>query len=630
MVDELPRPKATSKTAWCVVLLVVLLVACNKVESQKAHLVSQVANQATEQAPRALPDLSAKTVITTPTIAIKNTAQYATVAHLPYANPNAPKGGTLSMMATGTFNSLNPFIDVGIAATGTFYLYDTLMTGSLDEAHVLYPQLADKVTYDTANTSWVMYHIHPQARFWDGTAVTAHDVKATFEAILHKGLMSWRGFLAGIEHIQVIDKQKVLFYFADGAPKEMYANVGLMPVFAKKDIEKRFDVVSLEPLMGSGAYRLGKVEPARLVEYVQDPHYWGKDVMANRGRFNFAKIKFIYYQDEVVAQEAFKAGQFNFYTVQDDRVWINFPDTHPQIVKRALPNHNPVLMQGLVMNLRRPLFADKRVRQALNLAFDWTWINKQLLFGQQKRLSSFFYGSPLMAVGAPSQAELEILQGLPLNADERSALHGVPVPPVSDGDGINRQNLLKARQLLLDSGFVYRDGKLLDKQGKLATLEILLTEDKHQAILLAYQRHLTRLGFVVRIRRMDNASFLYKKRAFDYDMLIDSFMQGNSPGAEQAYLWGSQSAKQAGNQNTIGIQSQAVDMVIDALTQATTREQVVLYAKVLDRLLLAGEYMVTWGGSNSTKVLYHQEISPPPRLPTAALGLDYWHINRKQ
>lgn len=628
MFHHIQKPQPRLIGMWF--LLGVCLVACDKTDVKERSFAVQ-ANQPikTTQSPRALPDLSAKTVITTSTIAIKNSAKYTNLHHLPYANPNAPKGGELSMMATGTFNSLNPFIDVGIPATGTFYLYDTLMTGSLDEAHVLYPQLADKVTYDTVNTNWVIYHVHPQARFWDGTPVTADDVKSTFDAILNQGLMSWRGFLAGIEHIQVIDKQKVLFYFADTAPKEMYANVGLMPVFAKKDVDKRFGLVSLEPLMGSGAYRLGRLEPARFVEYVKDPNYWGKDIMANRGRFNFDSIKFLYYQDDVVAQEAFKAGQFNFYMVNDDRVWMNFANTQGRIVKQALPNYNPVPMQGLVMNLRRPLFSDKRVRQALNLAFDWTWINKYLLFGQQQRLSSYFYGSPLMATGAPSQAELEILQKLPLNTDERSALYGVPKPAVSDGDGFNRQNLLKARQLLLDSGFVYRDGQLLDKHDNIATIEILVADDKYQAILLAYQRNLTRLGFVVRIRRMDNASFLTKKRAFDYDMLIDSFMQGSSPGAEQAYLWGSQSAEQAGNQNSIGIKSQAVDKVIEQLVQAKTREQVVLYTKVLDRLLLAGEYMVAWGGENATKVLYHQDISPPPRLPTAAIGLDYWYVNRE-
>ena len=606
-----------------------VLAGCDK-PSQPKSLPKATPAKMALKAPKntnIMPDLSAKSVITTETIAIKNTAQYAKATHLPYANINAPKGGELSMSAMGTFNSLNAFIDKGVPATGTFYLYDTLMTGSLDEAYVLYPQLADKVTYDTANPHWVIYHIHPKARFWDGTKVTADDVKATFEAILTKGLMSWRGFLTGIDGIEALDEHRVLFYFNEQASQEMYANVGLMPVFAKKDIDKRFDELSLEPLMGSGAYQVSKAKPNRLVEYVKDPNYWGADIMANRGRFNFDKIKFVYYQDDTVALEAFKAGQFNFRIESDPKVWTAFEPKnikHRQILKAKLTNTNPVAMQGLVMNIRRPLFADKRVRQALNLAFDWTWINRHLLF-EQERLTSFFYGSVLMASGMPSPDERQILQSLPLNQDELSALAGVPQPVVSSGDGVNRQNLLKARQLLLDANFFYRDGRLFDKTGQLAKFDILVADDKHQAILLAYLTQLKRLGFLVRIRRMDNAGFLTKKRAFDYDMIIDRFIQGSSPGAEQAYLWGSQSARQFGNQNTIGIESQAVDSVIQKLTQAQSRQQVILYSRVLDRLLLAGEYMIAWGGMPATLVMYHDDITPPPRLPTAAIGLDYWY-----
>lgn len=628
----MPVMPIVKKPQLCLVLglwfFVATLLGCDKQSVLNTPSFENPPKKIDLDKPKVLPKLSGSTVVTVDTIAIKNNAQYAKAPHLPYANPNAPQGGELSMSATGTFNSLNAFIDKGVPATGTFYLYDTLMTGSLDEAYVLYPQLAEKVTYDTINTDWVIYHIHPKARFWDGTAVTAHDVKATFEAILERGLMSWRGFLTGIDTIQVLDKQRVLFVFNEQAGEHLYANIGLMPVFAKHDIDRRFDDISLVPLMGSGAYQLAKAEPNRLVEYVKDPNYWGVDIMANRGRFNFDTIKFVYYQDDTVALEAFKAGLFNFRIESDHKKWTIFEPSaikNHRIIKAKLPNTNPVPMQGLVMNIRRPLFADKRVRQALNLAFDWTWINEHLLFGQQERLTSYFYGSKLMATGMPTQKEQRILQNLPLNADELSAMQGVPKPSVSSADGFNRQNLLKARQMLLQTGFFYREGRLFDKQGKPVKFEILVADDKHQAILLAYSSQLKRLGIDVRIRRMDNAGFLTKKRAFDYDMVIDSFMQGSSPGAEQAYLWGSQSAKQMGNQNTIGIQSQAVDKVIEQLTQAKTYEEVVLYTKVLDRLLLAGEYMIAWGGVPATLVMYHDDVMPPPRLPSAAIGLDYWY-----
>lgn len=568
----------------------------------------------------------AKGVVTSTVLTVNNDAKYANATHLPYANPDAPKGGVLSMSAIGMFNSLNSFIDQGVPATGTFYLYDTLMAGSLDESYVLYPQLANAVTHNPDDGSWIIYHIHPDARFWDGSAVTADDVKATFEAILTKGLMSWRGFLGGIDAIEVLDSHRVKFYFNQMASADLGASVGLMPVFAKSDIEKRFDQVSLVPLMGSGAYQLELAEPSRRVRYVRDPNYWGRELMVNRGRFNFDTIEYQYFADDAVAFEAFKTGQYRFRIETDIKRWATFDNTarSSAIQKASIINQNPVLMQGLVMNLRRPLFRDKRVRQAMNLAFDFEWTNRQLLYGEYQRLDSYFFGSALQAKGAPSSDELAVLQALPLNQDEQSAIKGVPNQPVSNGDGINRTNLLKARALLLDAGLSYHNGKLHDKDGQVVRLEILAQDDKYQAVLLPYIAHLKRLGIDARLRRMDSSSYLHAKRAYDFDMIIDSFMQGNSPGAEQGYLWGSKSADEAGNQNTIGIKSAAIDSVIDKLSKATSRDETILYAKVLDRLLLAGEYMIPWYGKNTTDVMYYQGYQHPSTPPSSSIGLDYW------
>lgn len=566
-------------------------------------------------------------VITSTILAANHDADYDTVSHLPYANPDAPKGGVLSMSAIGMFNSLNSFIDQGIPTTGTFYLYDTLMAGSLDESDVLYPQLANAVTRNPDDDSWIIYHIHPDARFWDGSAVTAEDVKATFEAILSKGLMSWRGFLDGIDAIEVLDRHRVKFYFRQTASNDLGTSVGLMPVFAKADIDRRFDQVSLKPLMGSGAYRLELAEPSRRVRYIKDPNYWGRDLMVNRGRFNFDAIEYQYYADDAVAFEAFKTGQYRFRIETDIKRWATFRQAQNQnraIQMVSIINQNPVLMRGLIMNLRRPLFRDKRVRQAMNLAFDFQWTNQKLLYGEYQRLNSYFFSSALQAKGKPSHEELAVLQALPLNTDEQSAITGVPVQPISIGDGINRTNLLKARALLLDAGFYYHQGKLYDTQGQVVRLEILVQDDKYQAILLPYIAHLKRLGIDARLRRMDSSSYLNAKRAFEYDMIIDSFMQGTSPGAEQSYLWGSKAADEAGNQNTIGIKSAAIDKVIDKLTQASSKDEIQLYAKVLDRLLLAGEYMIPWYGKNTTDVMYYQGYQYPHRPPNSSIGLDYW------
>ncbi|MFC0819572.1 extracellular solute-binding protein [Moraxella marmotae] len=564
--------------------------------------------------------------ITQSVLAVNNAAQYANASHLPYANPQAPKGGTLSMPAIGMFNSLNSFIDQGVPATGTFYLYDTLMAGSLDEAYVLYPQLAEKVTFSPDDASWIIYHINPKARFWDGSAVTATDVQATYQAILSKGLMSWRAFLGSVEAVEVLDNQRVKFYFDKNAPSDMGATVGLMPVFAKSDIVKRFDTVSLTPLMGSGPYRLQIAEPSRRVRYQKDPNYWGKDITVNRGRFNFDAIEFVYFADEAVAFEAFKSGVYRFRTENDIKRWARFDPQHTNatIKKLAIANDNPVLMQGLVMNLRRPLFADIAVRRALNLAFDFQWTNEQLLYGQYQRLDSYFYGSPLQAKGQPDADERQILLSLPLNHDEKSALDGVPRQPMSDGDGINRANLLTAKHLLQQAGFYYQQGQLMDKTGKAVRLEILVADDKYQTILLPYLNNLKRLGIQASVRRVDNASYIHRKRHYDFDMIIDSFMQGNSPGIEQAYLWGSAAADEIGNQNTAGIKSAAIDEIITRLSQADNRTDIVRYTHVLDRLLLAGEYIIPWHGKNTTDVMYYQGYQHPKRLPSSSIGLDYW------
>lgn len=608
-------------------LVLTLIVGCQELPPDTAQKTAKNSAQDTPKAPIALPNLAKDSVITTSVITQDDTPLSINISHLPYANPNAPQGGSLIMSKVGTFNSLNAFIDKGVPATGTFYLYDTLLTGSLNDSHVLYPQLAHAITYDKDDKSWVIYHIHPKAKFWDGTSVSAHDVKATFEAILTEGLMSWRGFLMGIHHIEVLDNERVIFYFDKNANPELYISVGLMPVFAKKDIDTRFGQIGLVPLMGSGAYRLGQVDVGRSVSYLKDPNYWGSEVMANRGRFNFDEIKFVYYQDELIAKEAFLAGQFNFRFENDLKAWATFDEpSFKHITKHAIPHQNPVSMRGLIMNLRRPLFDDKRVRQALQLAFDWTWINDKLYYGQYERLTSFFYGSRLMATGVPSAKEREILNRLPLNDDEQSALMGISPLPISDGMGHNRDNLLKARELLLSAGLYYQDGKLYH-QGQPASFEILLGDDKMDAVLVMYLKNLQKLGMSVRLRHLDNAGFLNKKRAFDYDMMIDEFMQANSIGAEQAYLWGSKSAHESGNANTIGIQSQAIDVLIEQIIHAKDTDEMVLYAKVLDRLLMAGAYIIPFGGQRTTNVMYHQDISPPPHLPTSAIGLDYWHKN---
>ncbi|MBD7946722.1 extracellular solute-binding protein [Psychrobacter communis] len=573
--------------------------------------------------------------ITTTALGHNSTTEYIDVPFMPYANPNAPKGGTLSLEARGTFNAANKWMTTGVAMVGTDYLYDTLMTGSLNEAFTMYPQLANKVTYDPDDTSWIIYHINPAARFWDGTAVTSHDVKATYDAILTKGPMYIRSYLGDIKDIEIIDKQRVKFVFKSDENKEILLTVGQFPIFAKSSIDTDFEKITLTPLMGSGPYKLGRVDAGRAVSYVRDPNYWGRDLMVNRGRYNFDMIKFVYYQSDEIAFEGFKSGQYRFRPENKASNWAtgyNFPAVKAGLInKETISSENPVPMQGLVMNMRRPIFQDIRVRQALTAAYDFEWMNKTLFHGQYERLQSFFHGSELAATGTPSAAEMQVLSPLlaKLEPIQRQAVLDEWRLPTSDGSGFNRQGLLEARQLLLEAGFYYQDMKLYQPNGKLAQIEILMTGETMGRVLLPYIRNLKRLGFDATLRQVDGPQYYERMRRFDYDMVVDVFAQSLSPGAEQAAFWGSAAADEAGNANTIGIRNIVIDEVTTALANAESRDEIVLYTKVLDRLLRAGHYLVPLYGKSSTNVAYWNQYRHTAKLPSNAIGIDYWWSDKE-
>ena len=572
--------------------------------------------------------------ITTAALGHNSPTEYIDAPFMPYANPKAPTGGTLSLDTRGTFNAANKWMTTGVAMVGTDYLYDTLMTGSLNEAFTMYPQLASKVTYDPDDTSWIIYHINPAARFWDGTPVTSHDVKATYNALLNKGPMYIRSYLGDIKDIQIVDKQRVKFVFASDDNKEILLTVGQFPIFAKSSIDADFEKISLTPLMGSGPYKLGRVDAGRSVSYVRDPNYWGRDLMVNRGRYNFDMIKFMYYQSDEIAFEGFKSGQYRFRPENKASNWAtgyNFPAVKAGLInKETISSENPVPMQGLVMNMRRPIFQDIRVRQALSKAYDFEWMNKTLFHGQYERLQSFFHGSELAATGTPSAAEMEVLTPLlsKLEPIQRQAVLAEWQLPTSDGSGFNRAELLKARQLLLDAGFYYQDMKLYQPDGKLAQIEVLMTGDSMGRVLLPYIRNLKRLGFDVSLRQVDGPQYYERVRRFDYDMVVDVFAQSLSPGAEQIGFWGSSTADQAGNRNTIGIKNAAIDTVIEKLGNAKNRDEIVLYTHVLDRLLRAGHYLVPLYGKSATNVAYWNQYRHTEKLPSNAIGIDYWWTDK--
>lgn len=581
-----------------------------------------------------LATISHAEIITTTALGHNSTAVHKNAPYMPYANPNAPTGGTLSLDARGSFNSAKKWTTTGMPMAGTDYLYDTLMTGSLNEAFTMYPQLASKVTYDTEDASWIIYHINPKARFWDGTPVTSSDVKATFDALLSKGPMSIRSYLADIKAVQVLDNNRVKFTFQSADNREILLTVGQFPIFSKATVDKDFDTISFTPLMGSGPYKLAKVDAGRSVTYVRDPNYWGRQLMVNRGRYNFDRIKFVYYGSDEIAFEGFKSGQYRFRSENKASNWAksyDFPATQAGlIVKEEIPNGNPMPMQGFVMNMRRPLFQDIRVRQALTAAYDFEWMNATLFHGQYERPQSYFHGSELAAKGEPTAAELQVIQPLlaKLEPVQRSEVMKAWQLPKTDGKGFNREGLLKARQLLLDAGFYYQDMRLYQPDGKPAKLEILMTGDTMGRVILPYIRSLQRLGFDAKLRQVDAPQYYERVRRFDYDMTVDVFAQSLSPGAEQAYFWGSKAADEEGNSNTAGIKNTAIDEVIAKLIAADNRDEIILYTKVLDRLLRAGYYVVPTYGKSTTNVAYWDEYRHVATHPSNAVAIDYWWVDQ--
>ncbi len=567
-------------------------------------------------------------------LAHNSTSDFADKSHMPYANPNAPKGGILSMKASGTFNSAKAWTTKGVAMAGTNYLYDNLMSGSLNEAFTMYPLLAEKVTFDPEDKTWIVYHINPKARFWDGSEVTASDAKATFDALLSKGPMYIRNYLQGIKKVEALDKYRVKFYFADDNNHEMLLTVGQFPVFKQSSIEEGFETVNLTPLIGSGPYRLHKVEGGRSVVYKRDPNYWGRDLMINRGRFNFDLIKYVYYQSEEIAFEGFKAGQYQFREENKSRNWAtayDFPAVKAgKVKKEQIDNRNPMAMQGLVMNLRRPLFQDVRVRQALTDAFDFEWMNQALFYNQYVRANSYFQNSELEATGTPSTKEMAIIKKIKplIPADYYQRVLQQWQLPTTNGKGYNRQQLLSARRRLLDAGFYYQDMHLYTPRGERAKFSILLPAGTAlNRVILPYIRNVKRLGFDVQIIEVDTPQYIERLRKFDFDMVTSVYAQSLSPGNEQISYWGSETADQEGNRNLAGIKNPAIDKVIDGLIKAKNREEIILHTKVLDRLLRAGYYLVPMYNKTTFDLAYWQQYKHATP-PTNAIGIEYWWVDK--
>lgn len=568
-------------------------------------------------------------------IALHGTPKYpANFKAFSYVNPDAPKGGDIRLEAQGTFDSLNPFINKGIPAAGISNIYDTLTLKSDDEPFTQYGLLAEKIERDPADKSWIIYHLNPKARFSDGKPVTSADVVFSFNIIRKDGDPQYKAYYSDIANVEALDSQRVKFTFKRTDNPELQLIVGQLQILPKHYWEKRnFNTTNLDIPVGSGAYTVSRVDNGRSITYTRNPQYWGADLPVNRGRENFNSMTYVYYRDMTISLEGFKAGQFDYREEYKAKTWAtdyNFPAAKAGLVKKlTIKNENPAGMQAFAFNLRRPLFQDIRVRQALGYAYDFEWANKTMFYNAYTRSDSYFANSELAARGKPSKEELAILE--PFRKQLSPAVFaGVPVPPKTDGSGNVRGNLMLAQKLLNEAGWKIQNGKLVDKSGKPFAFEIIISQPELERVINPFRQNLARLGIDMKIRVVDVPQYIERERKFDFDMTTIRVPQSLSPGNEQRNFWGSQYADQPGSANKMGIKNPVVDALVEQVINAPSREQLVYRTRALDRVLLAGYYVIPQYYIGSYRVAVWDFFERPKISPKYSIGLDTWWINPKK
>ena len=549
--------------------------------------------------------------------------------HFDYVNPDAPKGGELRLYALGTFDSFNPFIIKGNPDDGSGRIYDTLLTSSADEPFSEYGLLAESVE-TPPDRSWVTFRLRKEARWHDGQPVTADDVLWSYETLRSKGQPFYRAYYANVDKAEKLDERTVKFTFKPGENRELPLIMGQLTVLPKHYWASReFDATTLDPPLGSGPYRIGTFEAGRWSSYERVPDYWGKDLAVNRGRHNFDRVRYDYYQNMTVAQEALKAGAYDLRVEASSKDWATAYDApavrEGRLVKGEFPHSRPAGMQGYAFNMRRPLFQDRRVRQAIGYALDFEWANRALFYGQYTRSRSYFGNSELAANGIPQGAELAVLEPLRDKLPPEVFAQEYQ-PPVTDGSGNMRENLRQAYDLLKAAGWTVdpKTKKLVNAQGQPFEFEILLIDPAYERITLPFAKNLERLGVTARVRTVDTAQ--YKKRVddFDFDMVIWAWPQTLSPGNEQRSYWSSAYADQPGNPNVIGLKDPVIDALVEQVIAAPDRANLVARVHALDRALQWGFYVVPNWYIGYDRIAYWDKFGRPEVIPAQGVQLDAW------
>ena len=559
----------------------------------------------------------------------------ADFAHLDYVNPDAPKGGEISIATYGTFDSFNPYTEKGVAAALATIGYEDMMTGTADEIGALYCLICETIEYP-ADKSWVIFNMRPEARFSDGTPMTADDVLFTYDLFLKDGLPSFSTVLGQfVEKAEVLDAHRVKYTFkADSPVRDRIQIAGGMLVVSKKwftETGARLDESRDDPGVGSGPYMLDSFKANQRVSYKRNPDYWGKDLPINVGRNNFDRIRVEYFGDPTAAFEGFKSGAFTFRNENSSKNWAtgyDFPAlTKGWVIKAELADGNMANGQSFVFNLRREKFSDPRVREAIGLMFNFEWSNTTLFYGLYARINSFWENSDLAATGLPSPDELTLLEPLKDKIPPAVFTEDPVMAPVSGDKQLDRGNLRKASALLDEAGWeVGDDGMRRNAKGETLKVEFLEDDDAFSRVINPFVENLRKLGVDASLGIIDSAQYEDRTRKFDFDIITDQLPTGYEPGSGLRQYFGSEGVNDVFN--TPGLADLAVDALITNVLNADTRAKLQPSVKALDRVLRALKFRVPQWYKNKHTVAYFDMYEHPETLPPFARGeLDFWWYN---
>ena len=554
----------------------------------------------------------------------------ATENHLPYVNPDAPKGGTLRLGAYGSFDNLNRVAFKGSKAAGLGYLNDTLMRRVWDEAFTLYGLIAEFVEVPEDRSS-ITFYINPKAQFHDGSPITREDVLFSLQTFQTKGTPNQKKTYGKVVETKFVDENGIKMIFINNEDKELPLIVaGFLPIIPKKyfeniDVTKTF----LDIPLGSGPYSIKSLEPGRQIVYSRVKNYWAKDLLANKGQYNFDTLVYDYYKDSNVLMEAFKVGEYDYRREYNAKRWqTNYEFDaidRGDVVLQEMKNDRPTGMNALVMNSRKEIFNNARVRLALSYAYDHEWINKTLYNDAYTRTDSYFDNSPLASSGLPSKEELILLN--PWKDQLPSEIFtSTYEPPKSDGSGMPRENLRLAKKILEEEGWFIKNEKLV-KNGKEFVFEFLIVSPSVEKIALAFQKTLEVLGISMSIRTVDSSQYQARMLNYDFDMIKSSWNVSLSPGNEQQFYWGSEVGRKDGSKNYAGVNSLAVDSLIEKLIGAKTREDLTTAIHALDRVLLWGHYVIPLYHSNIDRIAYWDFLEYPSIIPLYGIVINSWWAN---